>query len=293
MRLALLCASASLAVCAASSAAACDASSFPADLSGLECFGLSPALAAAAAASADACAAACCALGPAACAVWQWCPPGAACQPQAWPCWLGQPVQPGGDGGVCSPKAGWLGGLRATAPQEGTYYAIVPVEAATGRPLPSAARHCDSVVSADAYVQGNPDFEWKAVEALDGDATATSFQPYNYFFDVLGIATPPIPRNPFDAMSLASVAAGAPAADLSWRVIPGVSNAGFFSLATKSAKPQYAGAVLTLASPATVPCAYNQPRGDLTLAAPGAAYSAVATAAAKPHSPGAAAYGTL
>jgi hypothetical protein len=246
----------------------CDASSFPVATPDLQCFGLSPSPTAS---SADECVAACCALGASACAMWQYCAEGGGCYPQAYPCWLGQPTHDNyGGGGVCRNASGWTGGLRATPPAVGQYYALVPIDPASGLPLAGSLRHCDSIASMDAYSPGSPDFEWKVVEALSGDASAISLQPVNYFFDALGIR-PYDARNPFNLTGISSAAQGAPLRDLAWRVGPGVQNSNYFSLSTTSANPAFAGMVLSVTSNPAAPCTYNKPRGDAVLAPPGAA----------------------
>lgn len=157
----------------------CDSTSFPVSTPNLQCFGLTPSPTASSEAE---CVAACCALGSSACAVWQWCVEGSSCRPQTYPCWLGQPTHDSyGGGAVCKNSSGWIGGLRATPPVVGLYYALVPVDPASGLPLAGSVRHCQSITSMDSYSPGSPDFEWRAVEALSGDPSAISLQPLNYF----------------------------------------------------------------------------------------------------------------
>ena len=239
------------------SAQTCDASSFPIATPGVQCYGLS---AEPDATTVEQCALACCALGTAACSTWQFCPAGAGCSsPSA--CWLGQPV---GDpnANVCRASAGWTGGIRGTPPTVGAYYAIVPVNASSGLPLNSAARHCQSGVSADPYEGiGDQDFNWRAIEAVNDDPNSVSFQPYNWFFNYLSS-----PKSGSIPALIAARFTEAPSpGDLSWRVVPGLQNPNLFSLLSQS--PSYpAGAYATLSSAVTAPCAYNSPAGDLVLA---------------------------
>ena len=94
----------------AAAAAACSNSSdsFPLDMDGTQCSGLSEAPAA----DEAACAAACC--GDAFCEIYQWCPPGAppgaACGPPG-SCWVGQL-----DRAACQPQPGWLSRARNATP---------------------------------------------------------------------------------------------------------------------------------------------------------------------------------
>jgi hypothetical protein len=147
----------------------------------------------------------------------------------------------------------------------------MPVDAATGLPTGAGARHCNSEVSLDDYIYGNQDFNWRIVEAVNDNASAISIQPFNYFFDQLGIVAGASGYpSPF-ALGIGSTTAGRPPDDLSWSLVPGLQNANLFSLQTQSKDPRWAGLYATYSSAVTVPCAYNSPRGDLVLAAAGAA----------------------
>ena len=238
----------------------CNANSFGKKTNGTRCFGLT---AFPLAKTADECVTACCNEGPEDCSTWQFCPEGAACQPQSVSnCWLGQPTQV-----TCREEdgAGWLGGIRGTPPEKGSYFTIVPVNPDSGLPLTSAIRHCNSVVSADPFT-GNPDFQFKVLGPVSDilDPAAISLQPYNYFFDFIG----PVTNDPFGVMHITNTdTPGVLPLDLSWIVTPGLQNAAFFSLLSTSLN--HTGQYLTMSSNPTVPCTYNNPVGDITTALPG------------------------
>jgi len=248
----------------------CDANSFGKKTNGTQCYGLT---AFPLAKTSDECISACCNEGPEDCSTWQFCPEGAACQPQGLSsCWLGQPTQVN-----CQEQggAGWIGGIRGTPPEKGSYFSIVPVNPSTGLPLspPSAIRHCNSVVSVDPF-NGNPDFQFKVLGPLSDltDPAAISLQPYNYFFDFIGAVT----DDPFGVMHIANTdTKGVMPLDLSWIVTPGLDNAAFYSLLSTS--KNRTGQYLTMSSNPTVPCTYNNPIGDVTTALPGSTVAANGT----------------
>jgi hypothetical protein len=253
---------------AARSAATCGAATFAVATPDIECFGLT---ANPFATTRDACVAACCAAGASQCSTWQYCDTGNAalgCTQTGTAnnvsCWLGHPV---GDANnqVCHAGPGWVGGIRGAPPVVGQYYAVVPVNASTGFPTNLAARHCNSMVSADPYRGlGNQDFYFRAVAGVNDNADSVSLQPYNYYFDAVG-AVASSDANPFAALSIARF----PEVDadaLSWVVTPGLDNAAFFSLKTQSTDPAKAGQYMSVASPSSVQCQYNGPVGDFLLA---------------------------
>jgi hypothetical protein len=246
----------------------CDANSFGKKTNNTQCFGLTAFPLATTEAD---CVSACCNEGPEACSTWQFCPDGAPCQPQPFSkCWLGQPtlVNCQTQGG-----AGWIGGIRGTPPERGSYFAIVPVNTTSGLPLSSAIRHCNSVVSADPFTL-NPDFQFKVLNPASdvSDPAAISLQPYNYFFDFIGA----VQDDPFGVMHITNTdTKGVSPQDLSWIVTPGLQNANFYSLLSMSLNRS--GQYLTMSSNPTVPCTYNNPTGDITTALPSSTVAANGT----------------
>jgi beta-galactosidase len=85
--------------------ATCGAASFPVNYDGLECWGLVNANVS----TAPECIAACCALGPAACTTWQFCPVGGSC-PTPGSCWVGLVSSD------CHAVPDWQGGAMSQVP---------------------------------------------------------------------------------------------------------------------------------------------------------------------------------
>ena len=108
--------------------AVCDTTTFPVNLGGVECQGLSATPPAMGSQTAAACRQACCNAPAAACLVWQWCddPTGKACGAQVGGCWTG-------DASVTcsSKKPGWVGGQRKGTP--------APAPSPTPAPTPVGA----------------------------------------------------------------------------------------------------------------------------------------------------------
>ena len=132
----------------------------------------------------------------------------------------------------------------------GSYVGLEPIDA-----VGMGLRHCDYVASVCPSESGNDDFRFKIVKALNGDAApAFSLQsanfPDQYLSPVAG-----------DANGAIGINAGPPAADATWRFIPGLADPTNYSLASVGKAGRYVGRAKTN----NAPCHYSAPSGDVVL----------------------------
>ena len=213
-----------------------------------QCFGLSsyPLIS-----TPDQCQQACCSLGEASCVAWQWCAPGAACQPtqKNASCWVGVPGQSPG----CKAAPGWIGGLRSTQPAQGQYYNLALINASLLSGL--HIRHCDDFMSLKGDSRSGAsvsDFVWRLVAGLDGSPNTVSLEASNYYFRYAGMNINANSSTLIMGTEFPEYVADL--SDLSFFLVPGLDDDRFFSLQIASSNPQYALKYATAASTNLGPC---------------------------------------
>lgn len=124
-------------------------------------------------------------------------------------------------------------------------------------------RHCNYVASACPYEEGNEDFEFKAVKALNGDSTAISFQSVNFPDMYL---TPIFGKGSVVPLGLLDVTN---TDDATFKIIPGLSDPTNYTIVTQTKNTTFANTVLSLSSQNNAPCHYGSPSGDIVLGTSG------------------------
>ena len=171
-------------------------------------------------------------------------------------------------------------------PPVGSYVGLEPIDA-----VGMGLRHCDYVSSVCPSESGNDDFRFKIVKALNGecmcggvmsDATEMPLPPLAMLSPQFTFSRSQIPLgDPAPAFSLQSanfpdqylspvagnangaigINAGPPAADATWRFIPGLADPTNYSLASVGKAGRYVGRVKAN----NAPCHYSAPSGDVVL----------------------------
>ena len=135
----------------------------------------------------------------------------------------------------------------AALPPLGSSIYLVP----STNPLNHALRHCDYIASFDEPEQGNNDFRFTLVAALNGaPAPAYSLQSVNFPEQHLTYKPTGVPAG----SRVGIAAAGADPATASWALAPTGAASGAVTLTTLSQLPSLAGLRLTQATNASGPC---------------------------------------
>ena len=123
-------------------------------------------------------------------------------------------------------------------------------------------RHCSYVVSSCSYDPGNLDFEYTTVPALNGAASAVSFQSMNFPTKYLTTSTD---QTPSGRLGIVGPPDPLDQDTASWTVTTGPQS-NTVILGTMSKDPAFFGQVITLLSSNSPPCDWPLPDGDLVLA---------------------------
>ena len=123
-------------------------------------------------------------------------------------------------------------------------------------------RHCSYVVSSCSYDPGNLDFEYTTVPALNGAASAISFQSMNFPTKYLTTSTD---QTPSGRLGIVGPPDPLDQDTASWTVTAGPQS-NTVILGTMSKDPTFFGQVITLLSSNSPPCDWPLPDGDLVLA---------------------------